>query len=500
MKPRHRFSIQKNQELTSKAQFQELISSVGWVSNIIETDLGQDIYIDIYNDGVSSGLSFQVQLKSTSNIMRYKNKDDTFRYSFDTDDLKHWFQQMNTVYIVLWDINIRQGWFIPIDVAIKHLNTTSPRWHSQKTATVHFSLKQLMDKQGLDQIKILLTTKALPIFLDKGSLDIKFTFAFPKDDVSQMKHRELINAIETGVPFEVEKNYIQQIDMPDWWVRLLGAKNSNALSIKWSSLSSVSLPPVRIELSSPRIGAVTIDFVELKVIQLGTKQATVSNENQLIPYKFWFKFNWDRRDGATNISINLARLDAVEAKKALDFIRILAFGGEMNIRRLDTHASQGFILQPNPSLLPSERQIKFIGNIAKIQTAFGIMIFLPDNTAFTNIDFDNSEKILKILETGSYRKYKDIVKFNLVKDDISRISKSYVPGEYYELITNGIDMSFDVLSISIPLGLMKRTIKGKCDIPIKAFNDWLTSAKRTDMFELELSDVNIIEEYEAYLK
>ena len=499
MKPRERYSDEKIQELTSRAQFEELITSVGWVPNIIETDLGQDISVDIYNNGVSSGLSFQVQLKSSSNIKKYEIGGEILSFSFDTDDLKHWFQQINPVYIVLWDTNLRQGWYISIDEAILGLDSTKSQWSSQKTAKIHIPEDQLFDSSGLGEIRKVLTSKALPIFLKKAPLDFKFTLAFQNDDKSQSKHRELIEAFETGAPFELDRSYIQKIDMPDWWVRLMGVDSLNASHIKWVPTLPVALPPVKIEFSSPGVGAITVDYVELKVIQKGTKQAIISNENQLIPYKFWFKFAWGQKDGSTNFSINLAGLDAVEAKKAIDFIRLLAFGGEMRIRRIDTNESQGLILQPNPSLMPNERQIKFINNISRIQTTTGIMIFLPKEVLFTNIDFDNSEKIISILSTGTHRINKASVKFNLIKKDISVISKSYKPAEYYELISEDFEYSLDILSTSIPLGNMKRTIKGKCNIPLQAFKYWLKTAKSKDLYEVELIDVEIIEVYKNYM-
>ena len=65
-----RLSREQKQENISRPQFREFLERHEWVTGDITPDLGEDILVRIYEDGISTGLSFYVQLKSTDDIKK----------------------------------------------------------------------------------------------------------------------------------------------------------------------------------------------------------------------------------------------------------------------------------------------------------------------------------------------------------------------------------------------------------------------------------------------
>jgi hypothetical protein len=60
-----RLTWQLDQEEESRDQFKQALR--GWLCNPTSRDLGEDFFVSVYDsDGCSTGLSFCVQLKSTT--------------------------------------------------------------------------------------------------------------------------------------------------------------------------------------------------------------------------------------------------------------------------------------------------------------------------------------------------------------------------------------------------------------------------------------------------
>ena len=71
---RKRNSSQKKQERISRKQFETFLEMHEWITGDIEHDLGEDILVRIYRDGVSTGLSLYVQLKSVKAIANHQSR------------------------------------------------------------------------------------------------------------------------------------------------------------------------------------------------------------------------------------------------------------------------------------------------------------------------------------------------------------------------------------------------------------------------------------------
>jgi hypothetical protein len=80
MTGKQRYSPQQQQENISRKQFEEFLEQHQWITNDVVPDLGEDILVRIYDKGISTGLSFYVQLKSTSNLKKHLPKSGAISY------------------------------------------------------------------------------------------------------------------------------------------------------------------------------------------------------------------------------------------------------------------------------------------------------------------------------------------------------------------------------------------------------------------------------------
>ena len=137
MKADHRrLSEEQEQEYVSRDQFASRLSEYGWLTEPISRDLGEDFLVRIYDQGMSSGLGFLVQLKSVSNLDEYEIQGGYTSYRLEVGDLLHWEASAVPVFIVVWDVNRILGCWIGVPEAIVELNERRPAWRDQKTARV----------------------------------------------------------------------------------------------------------------------------------------------------------------------------------------------------------------------------------------------------------------------------------------------------------------------------------------------------------------------------
>ena len=204
--PRKRYSSESNQEAISRRQFGELINyQMHWITSDIEPDIGEDILIRICRDGVPTGISFQVQLKSVKDIGEKLLKDGkTISYRFDTDTLLHWDVQLIPVYIVIWDITVKQSWFISIKDAIKWLDNNSPNWITKSTVTLHIPINNMLNQSNLLSIQTLLTKKLGPTILKDKQLVVNAEFSFTKKEGDQEKLKQLQDFFNAGDAVELD--------------------------------------------------------------------------------------------------------------------------------------------------------------------------------------------------------------------------------------------------------------------------------------------------------
>jgi len=275
-----RFGAQDRQEAVSKGQFCARLGQLGWNYFQPEKDLGEDFTVQIYDDGVSSGLSFHVQLKSFANAEKRKRKRSPgeLRYPLFVKDIEHWEVQSTPVVLVIWDVEKDTGYWETIPRIIEALEKKGKAWREKKSVDVTVSLENETDDEGMGRLRYELAQFTLPLFNAHRSMTVKMTMSKATAD-------ELIAAWDRGRGMTLRNESLPKIEWPTWHSRLFGPRGKTSeVQIGPVKPSTVSVA-LRVEV---RVGkAMTaIPHVELRWVGAGIKKIYLLNEHQRHPLVF----------------------------------------------------------------------------------------------------------------------------------------------------------------------------------------------------------------------
>jgi hypothetical protein len=113
------------QELISRCQLSERLINFGWLPNSTILDLGEDFLVQVYLDSKATGVTFQIQVKSTRNLYKHRSrKGDFLTYQFPVKDLRHWEAfDVPAVVLFVWDCSAP----IKLDTKMAFLSEHLPR-------------------------------------------------------------------------------------------------------------------------------------------------------------------------------------------------------------------------------------------------------------------------------------------------------------------------------------------------------------------------------------
>jgi hypothetical protein len=270
-----RLTSQKIQEQLSRAQIGAALE--GWNCNQIIEDLGEDILVGIYEDGRSTGLSFHIQAKSTTNLRSWIPKKDTkvVRYPIEVKDLKHWEDASPPVVLVVWDVVRRTGCWQDVPAIIDALTKTNAKWRSKGEVHVSLPVAQRQTTRGRTRLRHRLGTLALPSVGAGKTLEIRPTFTFPRTPEGLAAAEKLKAAIEHGGdPVTIQGANIAAVKMSQWWERMFGE----------STFSKMTIAPkpsdMHFQLFVDAVGPDGTErlSVDMKRAKAGTRTITFSND------------------------------------------------------------------------------------------------------------------------------------------------------------------------------------------------------------------------------
>jgi len=169
---KRRFTKEQEQENRSRAQLQDRISEMGWTFAEPGTDLGEDMIINVYFKGIATGVSFYLQLKSISNKTKRQSKSH-IKYRFKIKDLLHWESFAIPVLLMVWNVDVRKGWWVFADNAVRNLDANRPNWRKNiSSTTVELPISNNSDDEGFKKIKESIGRSVFPLIAQQK--DIQF--------------------------------------------------------------------------------------------------------------------------------------------------------------------------------------------------------------------------------------------------------------------------------------------------------------------------------------
>ncbi len=500
MSRRRRLSPQQKQENVSRKQFGDFLEPHEWITADVHPDLGEDFLVRIYENGVSTGLSFYVQLKSTADIQDYCLESGEIGYSFEVADLEHWATQVTTVVITIWDVSQKQGWWRWIDDIIGSLDEHKPNWRTQKSVRVHFPFEHVLNEGRLEQLRQVMAHHYYPAISQGKELKGKFKFRFPPTPEARAKAAELRKHMAFGDKIAIDGQFIKAVEFPELWVRLFGEPDIETMRLEMGPSKASESRPVQIDFHSPQYGNERMSPIELRVVKKGEEEMTLSNAHQGLPFKIQIIENRRTRQHRFTFTKSIKDMDGYVARQVLRIQQILSSGGNIRIAFLDAEkAPLEFSVAPGTLPQPDQKVLDLADKVCKIQNLSGQLVYLPEGGHFTEEDLEAADELISVLHFGQYRESGESFSIGLAKPAVEIIASKHKEGEplYFRMSTE--ESFVDLLATRVQLGPMTQKIKGFWEMPMSRVKTWIEESTDDDVLEIRLADVEIHSEFADWL-
>lgn len=225
---------------------------------------------------------------------------------------------------------------------------------------VQAALEKLADVQkGLDQ-----ATKIVPYKIVASSdntfsivpkhpnahkelpFEVKTHFDFPENPEGNEALKTLREFITKGKNAIIEGKFIKSIEVPDFIPEFLKPQVSENGKLILEHLKRNEILPARLERHLAAGGKVILDRLDMKLVEPGTEEFTISNENQPVPWRV-----------AVTVDLKTGRIHFDYAYEYLGYNPVLHLKGLKFLTALTEEGSTSFIdVNHEANLLPNDNK------------------------------------------------------------------------------------------------------------------------------------------------
>lgn len=137
----------------ARSQLHQKFAKVGWSSENIDQDYGEDIFVRIFENGIATPWSFFVQSKATENLSHYFTNDQkSISFPIQATHIEHWRRFWEPVVLSIYDVSTETTYW---EVVQTYLDTMKNRSSSKnrKSISVHVPTDNLLDAEGLRRLR-----------------------------------------------------------------------------------------------------------------------------------------------------------------------------------------------------------------------------------------------------------------------------------------------------------------------------------------------------------
>lgn len=495
---RRRLTPQQSQENISRKSFEEFLETNEWVTVDISPDLGEDILVQVYDGGVSTGLSFYTQLKSTSNLEGFRLKSGSISYPFKVKDLQHWKDQGIPVLLVIWDIRLKQGCYIWAKDALTMLDAKSRDWRKKGKVKIQFLAHNKLDGNAFAKLRSDLAKHYFPIISKGKDLEIKASFEFPRTPEGEMKLAEFNRFLASGDDVELEGGFIKSFELPDWWTRLLGSSDPSKMTLKLGSSKQSPTHPFRIDFFSAQFGVERLDHIELRLEKGGEEEVWISNEQQSMHIKIRMVVMKKTKEFKMTITFLMGGVDGFQAKQIFHLQQILSSKSEVRFRNLADGNEATLISDQGILQHPDARTVDFVNKLCLIQNATGVLFAFPEDGSYTYEDEIAADELVSITQTGKHKQVGKNFSADFRKPGVELLASALEGSQTIQFQLSADDNFVNLLGKSIQLGSAILYIRGFWDKTSEDLKKWIENAQQEDSLKVELVNVEIVYEFENW--
>ncbi len=326
-------------------------------------------------------------------------------------------------------------------------------------------IRQLRDKLNLneywrltptvrgDRTDFVLEAKR-PDAFEKMPVRFDLMCQFPDSAEGKRKIQEFEDLWAKGTPVTLGREHIKQLDMPDFLKPFLGA---GEMSIPWEiraqQVASAARPvPVRI-IATPSVGRpVEFEYVELRLVRAGNKEALLSNEDQPVAWKFRLLIDRASRSARLTYNVGINGTNALTALRALRFQQVVAEGCTISIILYESGKTISTVeLEPDDALRPEGAFVRLAEQLAYIQERTGVLISIPDRDISVE-EIRQIYRIALIVEKGVLEYGWTEIKFEIDRNTACKILEEFRRHGTMEMTFSPPEEYATICDVQIPLG------------------------------------------------
>lgn len=494
-----RRSRQNEQEQRSIHQFGERLVEAGWEHTRVQNDLGEDFIVLLYHRGEAVGVSFWVQLKSVSDA-RIRTTQKYLPHRFKIKDLKHWEHFFDPVILLVWDVNLRKGWWISARDAVIALDEENPNWRqNKKDAIVHVPIQNDTSVPGLDRLRLVIAQHYQPLFVRDGPMQINITSTFPPTPEGHEAARNLRRAFEEGERLELRGEYVTELDLPEWWSALYNPRNLPLTKLTLEPLQSNKEIRANLDILGKNGNAIHIPNMPLVVTRAGTKRMLLESNDRfkLLHFVLELRDAEDHVDAQSRIHMRFFGHGVSETMSLVELATIMMSGArvllhfpDLDMKPLQTQ------MDPHPRMI-DETFAQYVMSLYEIQNRTGVPITIPTTGPYLE-DMALAERVLQIVRQGEVT-LTDIREYALPgidKEGLQRICSTYVDRDKVETFRiESVNYVVEISGTEISLGRFTRTIRGRLKEGPEVLKVLIEQMSDGSFVSLTIVDAAVVDEF-----
>ncbi len=225
-----------------------------------------------------------------------------------------------------------------------------------------------------------------PVIAKGKDLEFQLKVSYPKTPDGKENFLQFQKHIEAGDELKLDGKYITEFIGSNWWTRLFGD-----VQVEELTMGPLSIPlsaPIQIEFWSPTYSSEKLSYVELKLEKQGTKELTISNVHQQIPFKINFLVNKVTNNWSFKFEGNWSGENILTVRRSLAIKKILNTGGEIRLTALSNGSSDMYQIPRGEFSESQNNTLIFLDKLCAIQDLFGKEFLYPEDGGIHKEDIE----------------------------------------------------------------------------------------------------------------
>lgn len=287
----------------------------------------------------------------------------------------------------LWRL-IKKHWPQAVWLALEEARRELAEWDT------HYQSRVQLTNAGIE----LNVEEKLPGAAQEKPLTMHFHGEFPDTPEGRAARDALERSLATGAPATIPGEFVQ-VTFPEWFASLLGEQAGKITAFHMRSDPHPAHFLLRVEFLPDDGDPFVLEYVDLRVVQAGQEEITLSNKDQPIPVQIEWVVRPKEQKAEFSFSIKPGLMTVTQMLTVLQFLTSMSKPGTGNAIWLDTGFPVFGLRYAAIREAPDPGFMQLTEDLAAIQVKTRRPLILPDRE-FTQEEIKTIDKLRQILHEG----------------------------------------------------------------------------------------------------